>query len=654
MPVLLGLAAAPAAGHAIRLSTSPPDGSVLGSAPKEVTVTFSNSIRPGPRNAVIRNSNGADVTAGEPTIRDRRTLVIPLRADLEDGVYTARWNIVSDDGHSQEGVLAFAIGEGSGPPVPALGTRGFVTWQQVVMRTTFLLGVLVAAGSAFFAFVILRPLEPGRDALRRHAHLLFGGFVLAFVGADALINETAGGGTRFERVLWVAAVASFVGAAAAALAPRIRPLLWVAWAAACVLVACPPLAGHALDPDQPTVVAPLADLIHLGAGAVWLGGLASLVLVAGRSPDAERREAARSFSALAIPLVLVLAIAGLARALTELSSVSQLWTTGYGQTILVKTGLFGALLAVAWRSRAALAERFSRLRRLVLVELVLLLAVVVAVGLLTTLQPGRAQGLAPGATPARPVVPPPPTPPPGAYVDAAQAGRLAVGFAWRRGEAIVTLTGPSGGGVADVPVAIEGGPSRSCGSGCFSRIVSDREVDVRVGTTDLRFEVPAKLVAAAAELDRVTGIYEGLAGVTIHERIASGSGLVQVTLFHLRAPDRMAYRIVGGSVASRVGTEGIVIGDRRWDRLPGGDWVASTQTPIRVPQPSWTSAARNAFATGPGELTFHDPTLAAWFRLRYDPATGRMLELEMTAADHFMVHRYSGFDRPVPVSPPSR
>jgi hypothetical protein len=272
--------------------------------------------------------------------------------------------------------------------------------------------------------------------------------------------------------------------------------------------------------------------------------------------------------------------------------------------------------------------------------------------LLTTLQPGRAQGLSPRVTPTRPVAQPPPAPPAGAYVDAAQAGRLAVGFAWRGGEATVTLTDPAGGGVSDVPVTIEGGAARRCGSGCFSRIVSDRSVDVRVGATELRFEVPARLAPAAATLARVTAVFEGLEGVTIDERIATGSGLVQVTRFHVRAPDRMAYRIVGGSVPSRVGTAGIVIGDRRWDRLPGGEWVGSPQTPLRVPQPSWTTAARNAFATGPAELTFHDPTLAAWFRLRYDPATGRPLELRMTAAAHFMTHRYSGFDRPVPVSPP--
>ena len=34
----------------------------------------------------------------------------------------------------------------------------------------------------------------------------------------------------------------------------------------------------------------------------------------------------------------------------------------------------------------------------------------------------------------------------------------------------------------------------------------------------------------------------------------------------------MAYVIVGGN-KRLIGTQGIVIGDRRWDKLPGGKWL---------------------------------------------------------------------------------
>ena len=98
-----------------------------------------------------------------------------------------------------------------------------------------------------------------------------------------------------------------------------------------------------------------------------------------------------------------------------------------------------------------------------------------------------------------------------------------------------------------------------------------------------------------------------------------------------------------------------MIGSRRWDRDgPDARWVESAQTPIPQPRPYWTQSARNAYFVAPGELTFYDPQIPAWFRLRVDPMTARPLELRMTAAAHFMVDRYSGFDRSVDISPPPR
>lgn len=42
----------------------------------------------------------------------------------------------------------------------------------------------------------------------------------------------------------------------------------------------------------------------------------------------------------------------------------------------------------------------------------------------------------------------------------------------------------------------------------------------------------------------------------------------------------------------------------------------------------------------------------AWFRLLVAP-DGRVLEAEMLAPGHFMTHRFSGFDEPVSIEPPT-
>jgi copper transport protein len=378
--VLALATAGSASAHAVPLRAQPSSGARLAAAPGSVVVVFDSPVRAGPRTAAIRN-DGTDVLGGKPRVERGDRLVIPLRHALSSGDYSVRWSIVSDDGHEEEGVIAFAVGSAA-PPVAALTTRGYVTWQRVLMRAVFLLGVLGAVGGAFFSLAVL-----GGELPRRQAHLLFVFFLLAFAGADALIHVTSAGGTRFERFMIVATVASGIGCAAAALAPLEARLRWIVWAAAAVLVVCPTLAGHALDPDQPALIAPAADLLHLVGAAVWLGGVASLVLA--------RTGTAKRFAPFAVTAVVLVACGGAARALTELNAVSQLWHTSYGRTLLVKTAIFALLLIVAWLGR----------HRLLPLELALLAALAVAVGVLTDLRPGRARssgGAAHANAPRRP------------------------------------------------------------------------------------------------------------------------------------------------------------------------------------------------------------------------------------------------------------
>jgi methionine-rich copper-binding protein CopC/putative copper export protein len=606
--VLLLATADNASAHAVPLHIEPPPGATLATVPSAVYVTFDSPVRVGPRNAAVRN-DGVDVLAGKPRVMSGDRLVIPLRPALDSGSYSVRWSVVSDDGHEEEGVIVFGIGTGAKPAV--LTTRGYVTWQRVIMRTLLLLGVLGAAGAAFFSVAVLGGALP-----KRQAHLLFAFFLLAFAGADALIHATSTGGTRFERFMIVATVASGIGAAAAALAPLEGRLRFVVWGAAAVLFVCPTLAGHALDADQPAVIAPAADLLHLGGAAVWLGGVASLVLA--------RTGTVQRFAQFALPAVAVVALGGAARALTELSSVSQVWTTGYGRALVIKTAIFAALLTLAWLGR----------RGLLVVQLALLAGLAVTVGALTDLRPGRARS---AVSSVQPSVPQPPAAPPSrAYVDAGQAGPLAVGFAWLDGKVWVTLVGQDGGVVTNVPVQVAS---------------TGRLVHIAVAGTNLQFAVPATLDPAAAALRRARNVYDAARALTIVERLSSRPGISQTSVFHERAPDRLAYRIVASTEPGLAGRQAVVIGARRWDRSGRGPWRRSSYGQIRVPLAYWGPHPQNAYYSAPNVVTFFDPRTHAWFRLQLDSA-GRPAELTMTAGAHFMHHDYS-FRSPE-ISPPSR
>jgi copper transport protein len=212
-----------------------------------------------------------------------------------------------------------------------------------------------------------------------------------FISAHGLVHASHGGAaTRFGLTIDVASAVAATGAAAAAIAIADRSAAPFALVLAIALLPVPTVAGHALDPGRSWIEVPL-DLLHVLASAVWIGGLFALALVVPRAgaPPELARAAARRFSKFALRSVLVLAATGAGRALAELSAVSQLWTTGYGRAILVKTGLFAVLLGLGSMSRSRVLAGSERLRRLVLVELVLVLGVVVAVAVLTSLRPGR-------------------------------------------------------------------------------------------------------------------------------------------------------------------------------------------------------------------------------------------------------------------------
>jgi copper transport protein len=118
-----------------------------------------------------------------------------------------------------------------------------------------------------------------------------------------------------------------------------------------------------------------------------LGALSRATLREGAPPEIVAR-AARRFSTFALGAVVVVAITGLVRALSELSAASQLWTTSYGRAILAKTAIFAVLLGLGVVSRATLREG-AGLRNIVRLELALALALAVAVAILTSLRPGR-------------------------------------------------------------------------------------------------------------------------------------------------------------------------------------------------------------------------------------------------------------------------
>ncbi|MFG2982895.1 copper resistance CopC/CopD family protein [Streptomyces sp. NPDC048258] len=117
------------------------------------------------------------------------------------------------------------------------------------------------------------------------------------------------------------------------------------------------LSEHASTGIQPGIAMP-ADILHLLAVATWLGGLAALLVSLYKIPGIERA-AVRRFSKVAFVSVLVLVVTGVYQSWRQLGSWSALTGTSYGRLLLLKVGLVTVLVGIAYVSRkwtARLAE----------------------------------------------------------------------------------------------------------------------------------------------------------------------------------------------------------------------------------------------------------------------------------------------------------
>ncbi len=147
--------------------------------------------------------------------------------------------------------------------------------------------------------------------------------------------------------------------------------------------------GHTLGGGS-VVLVTIATLAHVLAGAVWLGGVVVLAYLIRRRFRSHRRveaiDLAVRYSVLATLALVTVAVAGLLLTNSRIESLSQLWTTPWGQLVLAKLGLVGVVTVMGAINHFILLPRVATrsediglgtlLKRMVTAEVLVLVAVV--------------------------------------------------------------------------------------------------------------------------------------------------------------------------------------------------------------------------------------------------------------------------------------
>jgi copper transport protein len=119
------------------------------------------------------------------------------------------------------------------------------------------------------------------------------------------------------------------------------------------------LTGHSQEAPDSTV-AQLADLVHLSAMSLWLGGLAIvLVAVLPRGRPDELRSVLPRYSTLAMLAVSAVIASGTVLAWQLLGGIDALVDTTYGRLLLTKLSLLAVILAAAWASKTWVEHRLD-------------------------------------------------------------------------------------------------------------------------------------------------------------------------------------------------------------------------------------------------------------------------------------------------------
>ncbi|MFE1826691.1 copper resistance protein CopC [Streptomyces yangpuensis] len=385
--------AAPALAHTALSGSDPADGSVLQTPPRQVTLTFTESISfPDEALRVLSPANER-VNPRPAQHADGRanTARVELSGELPEGTYTVAWRVISADGHPISGAFTFSIGK---PSETAATVTTDSPDDTAVGRLYGFFRYLAYSGLALLvgvaAFILL--CWPAAIALRPVRRLLVGGWATLVVATAALLllrgpYEAAGSlasafdPARLARTatgkpgiaFLVRLALLFAAAAAVRWHPALRPVRegqgsqppdfggrfrLAGTALALGLALTWATAEHASAGLQVPLAMPVAAL-HLVAMGVWLGGLITLVVaLRDRGPGGRvlPAPAVGRFATLAFRAVAVLVGTGLYQSWRQVGSWGALTGTSYGRTLVVKVAAVVLVLYVASYSRRAAAR----------------------------------------------------------------------------------------------------------------------------------------------------------------------------------------------------------------------------------------------------------------------------------------------------------
>lgn len=394
--IVLGVAPSGASAHAQLESATPAPSAILEEGPSEIVLDFDEAITPVPRSIEIYDESGNRLILEEAVVDADDDTVMSAGGvpELPDGVYAVAWRALSPDGHVAEGAYTFQVGTSASTVDPtdlisgvldgSAGPSG-LSWAMGVSRWLAYMGVALLLGG-------MALLAGGGISSRRAVHLLIGSWLGAVLGSAALFAlqgpYTVAGtwGDTLDRGLWSDVADTRLGEAIVirlGLLGIVAVLLWLLrgnfaraatawWRSSAALVGVGVVvtfsaSGHPSASRQ-SGLAVAIDTLHFGGVALWIGGLAMLVVGWG-SPRA--REVVERFSRSATWAIPIVVVSGLWQMWHLVPRVSDVTESDWGKGLLIKSAIVVVAVTLGVFARWLVRhDDMAALRRVVVVEVV--------------------------------------------------------------------------------------------------------------------------------------------------------------------------------------------------------------------------------------------------------------------------------------------
>ena len=386
----------PALAHNTFDSSSPSEGDALETSPSSWTITFAKSVPLDSFSGEVINGDGIRTQLASPTHGATDNIVVASLPTSLTGEITARWKLVSSDGHVVSGRVAFSVNATSATILTAdpsgdipsnssvpetvviseeeIGTASsapeVIRWS---LRSLGYLAILILIGLVFAEMFLAEgalAAATGRRLLLMSSAaitvvpLLQGWIFLADVNGYSFFKapldtfdlfSTTPGSMMLTRALTGAAISYAAIIAWPQLTNTIKERQAIGLIGAYLITLA--YTSHSRSQALPLLGIPV-DVLHVAASAVWLGGLAVLALAV--IPFIDAKSALLTYTRYgryAQYAVITIVVTGLIQTLRLHGvSPSSLFGERHGQILLLKIVAVGLMLKVGDVNRRRLLK----------------------------------------------------------------------------------------------------------------------------------------------------------------------------------------------------------------------------------------------------------------------------------------------------------